>query len=125
MVLSELPHISSRHLAEDVEEHVSLPSDLVDPQCATPWFVAARELVDFGTEGLGGFGRQAQAVLLLDKAVKLLRLPLNSETRLSRLKCLDKNIKGFLALLLKEGTQSLPSRENAVVIAVRYDLILF
>lgn len=100
-----------------------MPSDLVDPQCAASRFLAGSGLVDDSTGGVGGFGRQAQAVLLLDKAVKLLRLPLDSETRLSRLKGLDKDIKDLLALLLKEVTLLLSSRENAVVIAVRYDFV--
>ncbi len=119
VVLSELPHVLARSIAEDLEEGVSLPSDLVELPGTPTWSPSRDAMFHSPAENVSRFGRQVQAVLLLSRAVRLSRRPLEPDGSLSRLKALDKQTKVFIGLLLKEGIQASNSREGALPIAVR------
>lgn len=124
VVLSELPHVLARSIAEDLEEGVSLPSDLVELPGTPTWSPSRDAMFHSPAENVSRFGRQVQAVLLLSRAVRLSRRPLEPDGSLSRLKALDKQTKVFIGLLLKEGIQASNSREGALPIAVRSLFVL-
>ncbi len=65
------------------------------------------------------FGRQAQAVYLLDRVIRISNSPTGTQSRQADLEQLDRDIQSFLGMVLEECERLREFRCSVVATAVR------
>ena len=75
------------------------------------------------TGNMSNFGRQAQAVHLLDQILHTIRLPSEPETKLAELMRLDGELRSFLIVLMGECDPEPGISCGAMATTIRYDVL--
>lgn len=122
----ELAQVRSQPAAELPAQGSILPTDLKPEQendSFTPidanLLQRAPEAPFDGTQ-VQSFGRQAQAVYLLDQVIRISNLESGTESRQAELRQLDLEIQSFLGMVLEECERLREFRCSVVATAVRY-----
>lgn len=121
----ELAQIRAQPAAELPAQGSILPIDMKPDQdykgamnIDTEWLQRAPE-APFDSTQVQSFGRQAQAVYLLDQVIRISNLQTGSEPRQAELQQLDREIQSFLGMVLEECERLQEFRCSVVATAVR------
>lgn len=119
MVLAELPNLGRYQRALLPQQDTLLPSDLGSLRENMAESISVAQVSTFRGEDISGFGRQLQAVFLLNEAIQLTRHEPRSNNRISGIENIDSAAKDLLALLMEEKRQWTAVRDASVVIVIR------
>ncbi|KAJ3498634.1 hypothetical protein NLG97_g967 [Lecanicillium saksenae] len=130
IIMVELAQVRSQPAAELPAQGSILPTDLKpERDCRgispidTDLLQRAPEAPFEGTK-VQSFGRQAQAVYLLDRVIRISSLASGTESRQAELQQLDRDIQAFLGMVLEECERLREFRCSVVATAVRALFIL-
>jgi hypothetical protein len=128
--LFEIAYRNQRPATEYPSEDSLLPSDLgLAQQRQSPLFdvepLDTPTLSAVHASNVNSFGRQAQAVHLLDQVLRVISLPADVEPKLPELRRLDGELQAFLTLLMGECGWARGLHCGPIATAIRYGIFVF
>ncbi|RAL03214.1 Zn(II)2Cys6 transcription factor [Aspergillus ibericus CBS 121593] len=116
LIICEIKDKAQRPWTEYPPSGFPLPSDL-DPDENSPAPLDSVRTVRITR--MSNFGRQAQAVFLLDKVLSVRRLPWSDGFKVVELRRLDENLQGFLSMLMSTDKVRIGHDCSPIASAVR------